>query len=107
MRDRHIIKKDTKVSCATDSSVAHERRQVGAIGEELVGVELRDDSFEDLVADGGKDFFVVLEAEVLHDEGEFIVSGRERTHRVWLTIWRSLVPETEEKVWVWVRMSKM
>lgn len=34
-------------------------------------------------------------------------SGRERTRRVRLTIWRSFVPEMEENVWGFVRMSKM
>ena len=34
-------------------------------------------------------------------------SGRERTRRVRLTIWRSFVPEIEENVWGFVRMSKM
>ena len=28
-----------------------------------------------------------------------MTSGRERTRRVRLAIWRSLVPKTEEKVW--------
>ena len=48
---------------------------MGTVGEELVGVELRDDGFENLVADGGEDFLVVLEAQVLDDEGELVGVG--------------------------------
>lgn len=33
--------------------------------DELGGVELGDDGFEDFVADGGQDSFVVVETEVL------------------------------------------
>jgi hypothetical protein len=35
------------------------------LGDELGGVELRDNGFEDFVADGGEDALVVVEAEVL------------------------------------------
>jgi len=35
------------------------------LGDEFCGVKLRDNGFEDFVADGGEDTLVVVEAEVL------------------------------------------
>ena len=42
-----------------------------ALGDDLAGVELRDDAFEDLVHDGRQDALVVVGAELA-------VDGRER-----------------------------
>ena len=45
------------------------------LGEELVGVELRDDGLEHLVADGWEDLLVVLEAEGVEDVREVFDVG--------------------------------
>ena len=58
----------------------------------------------------GGPLLVVLETQGFKEDlGRRLTSGRERTRRVRvrLTIWRFLVPDTKEKVWGRVLMSKM
>ncbi|CAL9128039.1 unnamed protein product, partial [Musa acuminata var. zebrina] len=68
--DGHVIKHDVEVAGAADEGIADEGRDVRPLGEQLVGIELRNDRFKDLVADGREDFLVVLGAKGGEDGGE-------------------------------------
>lgn len=65
MRDGDVFEGDVELGGAPDEVRADALRDGFSLGDELGGVELGDDCFEDFVADGGEDALVVVEAEGL------------------------------------------
>ena len=65
MRDGHVFEGDVEFVGALEQVCANAVGDGFALGDELGGVELRDDGFEDFVADGGEHALVVVEAEIL------------------------------------------
>jgi len=70
VRDGDVIKNNVEILRAADETVADESGYLRTVGEELISVELRDDGLENLVADGRQNLLIVLEAEVLDNDGE-------------------------------------
>ena len=62
MRDGDVLQRDVELRCALHQIRANAVRHGLTLGDELGGVELSDDGFEDFVADGGEDSFVVVSA---------------------------------------------
>ena len=60
MRDGHVFKGDVELVCALEKVGADAVTHGLALGNEFRGVELRDDGFEDFVADGGEDALVIV-----------------------------------------------
>lgn len=76
----NIIKQNVKILGTAHKALTDEGRDRGTISEELVSIELCDDSFQNLIANGGENLLVVFETEILDDEGEFVgVRAREDT----------------------------
>ena len=65
MRDTDVFEGDVELAGAFQEVGADAVADGFALGDELGGVELGDDGFEDFVADGGEDALVVVLAEVL------------------------------------------
>lgn len=65
MRDGDVFEGDVEFLGAAEEIGADTVGDGFALGDEFGGVELGDDGFEDFVADGGEDAFVVVEAEGL------------------------------------------
>jgi hypothetical protein len=65
VRDGHVLEGDVELAGALEQVGADAVGHGFALGDELGGVELGDDGFEDFVADGGEDTLVVIHAEVL------------------------------------------
>lgn len=65
MRDGDVLQGDVELGGALHQVGADALRDGLALGDELGGVELRDDGLEDFVSDGGEDSLVVVLAEVL------------------------------------------
>ncbi len=65
MRDTHVLERDVEVCGAFHEVVADAVADGFTLGDEFGGVELRDDGFEDFVANGREDALVVVGAEVL------------------------------------------
>ncbi|RWV88385.1 hypothetical protein GW17_00049525 [Ensete ventricosum] len=93
--DGHVIKHDVEVAGAADEGIADEGRDVRPLGEQLVGIELGDDGFKDLVADGREDLLVVLGAKGCEDGGKASDVGAGEEAEGEVAICRSLVPELE------------
>ena len=71
MRDGDVLERDVELGGAADEVGADAGGDGLALRDELGGVELRDDGFENFVADGGENTLVVVEAEAL--EGEIVL----------------------------------
>ncbi|WOL03942.1 hypothetical protein Cni_G12662 [Canna indica] len=56
--DVNIVEDNIEVASVTNEGVTNKDKDVGLLGELLVGVELGDEGLEDLVGDGGEDFVV-------------------------------------------------
>lgn len=65
MRDGDVLEGDVELGGAAGEVGADALGDSLALGDELGGVELGDDGFEDFVADGGENTLVVVGAEVL------------------------------------------
>jgi hypothetical protein len=65
VRDADVLEGDVELRGPLKEVGADAVRDGFALGDELGGVELGDDGFEDLVADGGEDALVVVLAQVL------------------------------------------
>jgi hypothetical protein len=65
VRDGHVFEGDVELVGALEQVSADAVGDGFALRDEFGGVELRDDGFEDFVANGGEDALVVVEAEVL------------------------------------------
>jgi hypothetical protein len=63
--DGDVFEGDVELVGALEQIGADAVRDGLTLGNELGGVELRDDGFEDFVTDGGEDSLVIVEAEVL------------------------------------------
>jgi hypothetical protein len=63
--DGDVFEGDVELVGALEQIGADTVRDGLTLGNELGGVELRDDGFEDFVTDGGEDSLVIVEAEVL------------------------------------------
>jgi hypothetical protein len=63
--DGDVFEGDVELVGALEEIGADTVRDGLTLGNELGGVELRDDGFEDFVTDGGEDSLVIVEAEVL------------------------------------------
>jgi hypothetical protein len=61
----NVLEGDVELAGALEQVGADAVGHGFALGDELGGVELGDDGFEDFVADGGEDALVVIHAEVL------------------------------------------
>lgn len=68
MRDRDVFKGDVEFLGALEEVGADAVGDGFSLGDELGRVELGDDCFEDFVADGGENTFVVVEAERLDQD---------------------------------------
>ena len=69
MCDRDVFERDVEFIRAFEEVGADALADGLALGDEFGGVELRDDGFEDFVADGGEHALVVVEAEGLGEGG--------------------------------------
>lgn len=67
MRDGDVFEGNVEFLGAAEEVGADAVGDGFSLGDEFGGVELGDDGFEDFVADGGEDSFVVVEAEGLLD----------------------------------------
>lgn len=65
MRDTDVFELDVELGGALHEVVADTIADGFTLGDEFGGVELRDDGFEDFVADGREDALIVVLAEVL------------------------------------------
>ena len=65
MRDRDVLERDVELGGAADEVGADAGGDGLALCDELGGIELGDDGFEDFVPDGGEDALVVVETEAL------------------------------------------
>ena len=65
MRDADVFEGNVEFRGAFEEVGADSGGDGFALGYQFGGVELGDDGFEDFVADGGEDAFVVVEAEGL------------------------------------------
>ena len=65
MCDGNVLESDVEFLRAAQQVGADPVADCFALGDELGGVELSDDGFEDFVADGRQDALVVVLAEVL------------------------------------------
>ena len=65
MRDGDVLERDVKLGGAAEEVGADAGGDRFPLRDELGGVELGDDGFEDFVADGGEDALVVVETKVL------------------------------------------
>jgi hypothetical protein len=63
--DGDVFEGDVELVGALEEIGADTVRDSLTLGNELGGVELRDDGFEDFVTDGGEDSLIIVEAEVL------------------------------------------
>jgi hypothetical protein len=63
--DGDVFEGDVELVGALEEIGADTVRDGLTLGNELGGVKLRDDGFEDFVTDGGEDSLVIVEAEVL------------------------------------------
>jgi hypothetical protein len=66
VRDADVFELDVEFRRAFHEVVPDAVADCFALGDELGGVELGDDGFEDFVADAGEDALVVVLAEVLY-----------------------------------------
>jgi hypothetical protein len=66
MCDRDILQSDVELLCTLEQVAADAVGDGLTLGDELCGVELGDNSFEDFVSDGGEDTLVIVLTEVLH-----------------------------------------
>ena len=93
MRDGDVLERDVELGGAADEVGADACGDGLALRDELGGVELGDDGFEDFVADGREDALVVVEAEAL-EGGSVLVEDQvgELLGRCWrqslMKIWR-------------------
>jgi hypothetical protein len=65
MCDGDIFKSNVELVGALEQVGTDAVRHGFALGDELGGIELCDDGFEDFITDGGEDTLIVVEAEVL------------------------------------------
>lgn len=65
MGDGDVLEGDVEFLGALEQVGADAVRHGFTLGDQLGGVELRDDGLEDFVANGGEDTLVVVGAEVL------------------------------------------
>ena len=65
VRNGDILEGNVELVGALEQVGADAVRDGFSLSDELCGVELGDDGFEDFVADGGEDSLIVVEAEVL------------------------------------------
>lgn len=65
MSDRYILESDVEFLCTLKQIGADPVADCFALGNELGGVELGDDGFEDFVANGGENTLVVILAKIL------------------------------------------
>lgn len=65
MRDGDVFEGDVEFRGPFEQVRAYARRDGFPLRDQFGGVELRDDGFEDFVADGGEDSLVVVETEGL------------------------------------------
>ena len=77
MRDGDVLERDVELGRAADEVGANAGGDGLALRDELGGVELGDDGFEDFVADGGEDALVVVETEAL-EGGNCVSKGSGR-----------------------------
>ena len=63
MRDGDVFESDVELTSALEKIGADAAGDGFTLRDELCGVELRDDGFEDFVADRGEDTLVVVEAQ--------------------------------------------
>ena len=75
MRDGDVLERDVELGGAAEEVGADAGGDGLALRDELGGVELGDDGFEDFVADGGEDALVVVETEVL-EGGSVSIRGQ-------------------------------
>ena len=68
MRDGDVLEGDVKLGGALEEVGADAGRDGFSLRDQLRGVELGDDGFEDFVADGGEDALVVVQTEGLRGE---------------------------------------
>ena len=68
VRDADVFELDVEFRGAAGQVGANAVRHCFTLGDEFGGVELRNDGFEDFVADGGEDALVVVLAEILFRE---------------------------------------
>jgi hypothetical protein len=65
VRDGHIFERDVELASALEEVVPDAVGDGLSLGDELGGIELGHDGFEDFVSDGGEDALVVVQTEVL------------------------------------------
>ena len=65
MRDGDVFQGDVEFGGALEEIGAYAGRDGFSLRDQLGGVELGDDGFEDFVADGGEDALIVVETEGL------------------------------------------
>lgn len=65
MSDRYILESDVEFLCTLEKIGADPVADCFTLGNELGGVELGDDGFEDFVANGGENTLVVILAKIL------------------------------------------
>lgn len=65
MRDGHVLERDVEFGGAAGELASDALGDGLSLGDELGGVELRDDGLEDFVADGRQDSLIVVDTEVL------------------------------------------
>jgi len=70
VRDGDVIENNVEILRAANETVADKSGYLRTVREELIGVELRDDGLENLVADGRKNLLIVLKTQVLDNDGE-------------------------------------
>jgi len=73
--DRDVLEQDVELGRALRELVAHLAGHGLALRDELLGVVLRDDGLEHLVADRRQHALVVVDAEVREDVGEVLLLG--------------------------------
>lgn len=65
MRDGDVFERDIEFASAPGQLGLYPGRNGFSLSDELRGIELGDDCFEDFVSDGGEDTLVVVLSEVL------------------------------------------
>lgn len=67
MGDGNVLESDVELLGALEKLGTDTVGNLFTLGDELGGIELRDDGFEDFVTDGGKDALVIVGTERLRD----------------------------------------
>ena len=66
MGDGDVFEGDVEFGCSAEEIPAYALRYGFSLRDQLCGVELGDDGFENFVADGGEDSLVVILAKILY-----------------------------------------